>query len=115
MAIETLLQQAVGCWAAGDPARFLALHSSEALAALEAQVPVSDVANLLLALMSEPIAFDLIGNEVTLTDPNHAEAYVEIAYGDQAGPLQLTFVREGETWLFDGFFFLIPGLFLPPE
>lgn len=109
-AIDVLLQQATGCWAAGDAARFLALHSSEAIAALEAQGPLTELANFLQEQgMMTPISFNRIG-EVTLIDPNHAEAYVEVTFGGQRIPQRLAFAREGGVWLFD-FLFLFP----PPE
>lgn len=105
-AIDSLLQQATGCWSATDPARFLALHSPAALADLEAQGPLPELANFLLQAMTTPIAFDRIG-EVTLVDPGHAEAYVEITFGGQVVPQRLAFAREGDGWLFD-FLFLFP-------
>jgi len=103
-AIEALLRQADGCWATGDPARFLALHSRAALVPF-VQFPqlVSDVA----AYMAAPASFELIGN-VRQLGPDRAWAYVEITFAGQVVPQRLDFVRENGVWLFDYIFLLPP-------
>ncbi|MFM9105941.1 MAG: hypothetical protein ACKOWF_04505 [Chloroflexota bacterium] len=106
-AIDSLLAQATGCWATGDPARFLALHSSDALADISSVAPLSEFSRDLRLFMSTPLAFQRVG-EVTETDPDRAWAYVEITLGGQPIPQRLDFVREDGVWLFDVFFLFGP-------
>jgi hypothetical protein len=47
--------------------------------------------------------------EVTLDDPDHAWAYVEVNLSGQPNPQRVNFVQENGTWLFDSFV-----LFGPP-
>jgi len=116
-AIESLLRQATGCWATGEPGRFLALHSQVALD----QVPsatggsVADFAVGVAQLMSTPVSFELI-DTVELTDPTHATAYVEITFGSEPIPQRFTFAQEGGVWLLDSIFVLGPPQAAPtPE
>jgi len=105
--IDSLLAQATGCWATGDPARFLALHSSEALADISSVAPLSEFSRDLRLFMSTPLAFQRIG-EVTELDSGRAWAYVEITLGGEPIPQRLDFVLEEGVWLFDMFFLFGP-------
>ncbi len=111
-AIDDLLREATGCWATGEPGRFLALHTSDALADLAVFGPMADFAQQLRLFMTVPIEFRRIG-EITMTDPEHAWAYVEITLGGEALPQRLDFAYEDGEWLFDMFFLLGPGT-MPP-
>ena len=102
-AIDTLLRQATGCWATGEPARFLALHGSDGLAEISSIAPLAEFARDLRLFMATPISFRRI-SDVTSVDPNHAWAYVEITLGGEPVPQRLDFVREDGVWLFDRFF-----------
>lgn len=104
-AIDALLREATGCWATGEPGRFLALHTDEALSGLAAFGPMVDFAQQLRLFMTTPIEFRRIG-DITMTDPDHAWAYVEITLGGDALPQRLEFAYEDGTWLFDMFFLL---------
>jgi hypothetical protein len=108
-AIDSLLRQANGCWATGDPARFLALHSNLVVDEILFLGPVEDFARQLRLFMSTPLAFERIG-DVNLIDPEHAWAYVEVTLGGDSLPQRLDFVFEDGAWRFDTFF-----LFGPPE
>jgi hypothetical protein len=108
-AIDNLLQQANGCWATGDPARFMALHSQAVVDELAFVGPVEDFARQLRLFMATPLVFKRIG-PVNLIDPEHAWAYVEVTLGGDPLPQRLDFVFENGSWLFDTFF-----LFGPPE
>lgn len=106
--IETLLRQATGCWATGDPARFLALHSQPALDAASALGgSLATVATQVAQFMATPVGFELIG-DVTQTDPTHATAYVEISFGGEPIPQSFTFARQDGAWLIDFLFLLGP-------
>lgn len=107
-AIDALLAQATGCWATGDPGRFLALHTEQALEDLAAFGPLPDFATQLRLFMTTPLEFRRIG-EITLTDPDHAWAYVEVTLGGEALPQRLDFAVEDGEWLFDAFFLLGPA------
>lgn len=111
-AIDALLREATGCWATGEPGRFLALHTSEALSELVAFGPLPDFAQQLRLFMTTPIEFRRIG-DITLTDPDHAWAYVEITLGGEALPQRLDFAFEDGAWLFDVFFLLGPETTAP--
>jgi hypothetical protein len=106
-AIDALLRQATGCWATGDPGRFLALHTTEALAELAAFGPLPEFATQLRLFMTTPLEFRRIG-DVALDGPDRAWAYVEITLGGEALPQRLDFAFEDGAWLFDGFFLLGP-------
>jgi hypothetical protein len=106
-AIDSLLRQATGCWASGDPARFLALHSQKALSDIGLIAPLADFARDLRLFMSTPISFTRIG-DITVTGPDTAWAYVEISLGGDRIPQRLDFVREDGVWLFDAFFLFGP-------
>ena len=108
-AIDSLLRQANGCWATGDPSRFLALHSNLVVDEILFIGPVEDFARQLRLFMSTPLAFERIG-DVHLIDPEHAWAYVEVTLGGDSLPQRLDFVFEDGAWRFDLFF-----LFGPPE
>ena len=90
-AIDTLLRQATGCWATGDPARFLALHSQNALDQAAAFAPLPQFASYLQTVMATPVAFERIG-EIQIIDPTHAWAYVEVTFGPDRIPQRLDFV-----------------------
>jgi hypothetical protein len=108
-AIDSLLRQANGCWATGDPTRFLALHSDMVIQEIAFGGPLEDFARQLRLFMGTPLVFERIG-AVNLTDPDHAWAYVEVTLGGDPIPQRLDFVFENGTWLFDTFF-----LFGPPS
>jgi hypothetical protein len=107
-AIDSLLRQANGCWATGDPTRFLALHSQRAIDEITIVGPLEEFARQLRLFMATPVAFERIG-PVNLDDPDHAWAYVEISLGGDPLPQRVDFVFEDGAWLFDTFF-----LFGPP-
>jgi hypothetical protein len=108
-AIDSLLRQANGCWATGDPTRFLALHSDLVVQEIAFGGPLDDFARQLRLFMGTPLVFERIG-EVNLTDPDHAWAYVEVTLGGDPIPQRMDFVFENGAWLFDTFF-----LFGPPS
>jgi hypothetical protein len=108
-AIDSLLRQANGCWATGDPTRFLALHSSLVIQEIAFGGPLEDFARQLRLFMGTPLVFERIG-EVQLTDPDHGWAYVEVTLGEDSLPQRMDFVFENGAWLFDTFF-----LFGPPS
>jgi hypothetical protein len=113
-AIDSLLRQANGCWATGDPARFLALHSRAVSDEIMFFGPIEDFARQLRLFMSTPLAFERIG-DVHLVDPEHAWAYVEVTLGGEPLPQRLDFVFEDGAWRFDTFFlFGPPGAPTPP-
>lgn len=101
-AIDDLLAQATGCWATGDPTRFLPLHGSEVLDEIESQAPAGFLAQL-AELMTQPIAFERVG-DVELDGPDHARAYVVLQFGTDEFPLEFEFVREDGRWLLATFF-----------
>jgi hypothetical protein len=107
-AIDSLLRQANGCWATGDPTRFLALHSVRVIDEISFIGPFDEFARQLRLLMSTPVAFERIG-PVNLIDADHAWAYVEVTLGGEPLPQRVDFVFENGAWLFDTFF-----LFGPP-
>ena len=107
-AIDSLLRQANGCWATGDPTRFLALHSVSVIDEISFIGPFEEFARQLRLLMSTPVSFERIG-PVNLIDPEHAWAYVEVTLGGDPLPQRVDFVFENGAWLFDTFF-----LFGPP-
>lgn len=107
-AIDSLLRQANGCWATGDPARFLALHSEGVIQEIVAVGPLEEFARQLRLFMATPLVFERIG-DVQLTDPDHAWAYVEVTLGGDPLPQRIDFVFENGAWLFDTFV-----LFGPP-
>ena len=103
-AISALLRQATGCWATGDPARFLPLHGQAVL------VDFIDFPNLISDLqlfMATPVSFELIGG-VNMVGPSSAWAYVEITFGGEALPQRLDFVYEEGAWLLNTFFLFGP-------
>jgi hypothetical protein len=106
--IDSLLRQANGCWATGDPARFLALHSDQVIDEISFLGPTDEFARQLRLFMSTPLSFERIG-QVNLIDPEHAWAYVEVTLGGEPVPQRIDFVFENGSWLFDTFF-----LFGPP-
>ena len=112
-AIDALLRQATGCWATGDPARFLPLHSQRVIDELEQFAPLPEVANDLRMLMATPVSFERIG-VVEMTDPTHAVAYVEVTFGGEEIPQRFDFVYENGVWLFDSFFLFGPADGPPP-
>jgi hypothetical protein len=107
-AIDSLLRQANGCWATGDPTRFMALHSLGVIDEISFIGPFDEFARQLRLLMSTPVSFERIG-PVNLIDPDHAWAYVEVTLGGDPLPQRVDFVFENGAWLFDTFF-----LFGPP-
>lgn len=107
-AIDSLLRQANGCWATGDPARFLALHSERVVQEIAFVGPLEDFARQLRLFMATPLVFERIG-QVNLLDSDHAWAYVEVTLGGEPLPQRMDFVFENGTWLLDTFF-----LFGPP-
>jgi hypothetical protein len=107
-AIDSLLRQANGCWATGDPTRFLALHSDQVVEQIAFIGPVEEFARELRLFMATPLSFERIG-PVNLIDPDHAWAYVEVTLGGDPLPQRVDFVFENGTWLFDTFV-----LFGPP-
>ena len=107
-AIDSLLRQANGCWATGDPTRFLALHSNQVVAEIAFVGPVEEFARELRLFMATPLSFERIG-PVNLIDPEHAWAYVEVTLGGDPVPQRIDFVFENGTWLFDTFFLFGPS------
>jgi hypothetical protein len=107
-AIDRLIMQANGCWATGDPARFLALHSRMVGDEILFIAPPEDFVRQLRLFMSTPLSFERIG-DVHLLDPEHAWAYVEVSLGGDTLPQRFDFVFEEGAWRFDTFF-----LFGPP-
>ncbi|MGH2617926.1 MAG: hypothetical protein ACRDJC_22075, partial [Thermomicrobiales bacterium] len=107
-AIDSLLRQASGCWATGDPTRFLALHSQRVIEEITFVGPLDEFALQLRLFMATPVAFERIG-PVNLIDADHAWAYVEVTLGGDPLPQRVDFVFEDGAWLFDTFF-----LFGPP-
>ena len=107
-AIDSLLRQANGCWATGDPTRFLALHSTQVVEQISFIGPIEELARELRLFMATPLSFERIG-PVNLIDPEHAWAYVEVTLGGDALPQRVDFVFENGAWLFDTFV-----LFGPP-
>jgi len=106
-AIDSLLRQANGCWATGDPTRFLALHSDQVIEEIAFLGPMDDFARQLRLFMSTPLSFERIG-PVNLIDPEHAWAYVEVSLGGDPLPQRVDFVFENGAWLFDTFFLFGP-------
>ena len=106
--IDSLLRQANGCWATGDPARFLALHSDQVVEEIAFIGPIEEFARQLRLFMATPLSFERIG-PVNLIDPEHAWAYVEVSLAGDPLPQRVDFVFENGSWLFDTFF-----LFGPP-
>jgi hypothetical protein len=113
-AIDRLLRQGTGCWATGDPTRFLPLHSREVLAELGLLGPLPEFAATLQTIMTTPLSFQRIGN-VTMVDPTRAWAYVEVTFGGEPLPQRMDFVFEDGTWLMDTFFLFGPAPDAPPE
>jgi hypothetical protein len=107
--IDGLLRQAGGCWATGDPERFMALHSQGLLSQLAAMGPADEFTRELQTFMQTPLRFERVG-EVHLDDPDHAWAYVEVDLGDQPLAQRVNFVQEGGVWLFDSFILFGPPL-----
>jgi len=107
-AIDSLLRQANGCWATGDPTRFMALHGLGVIDEISFIGPCDEFARQLRLLMSTPVSFERIG-PVNLIDADHAWAYVEVTLGGDPLPQRVDFVFEDGAWLFDTFF-----LFGPP-
>jgi hypothetical protein len=103
-AIDSLLRQATGCWATGDPGRFLPLHSQLVLADF---VNFPTLAGDLQLFMATPVSFERIG-DVQQVGPTSAWAYVEITFGGEAVPQRLDFVLENGTWLLNTFFLFGP-------
>jgi hypothetical protein len=102
-AIDQLLRQANGCWATGDPTRFLALHSERVVQEIAFVGPLEDFARQLRLFMATPLVFERIG-PVNLIDPDHAWAYVEVTLGGDPIPQRMDFVFEDDAWLLDTFF-----------
>jgi hypothetical protein len=113
-AIDSLLRQANGCWATGDPTRFLALHSDRVIDEISFLGPPEEFARQLRLFMGTPLVFERIG-PVNLIDPDHAWAYVEVTLGDEPLPQRLDFVFENGTWLIDTFFLFGPPTTAEPE
>ena len=113
-AIDSLLRQANGCWATGDPTRFLALHSDRVIDEIAFIGPPEEFARQLRLFMGTPLVFERIG-PVNLIDPESAWAYVEVTLGDEPLPQRLDFVFEDGTWLIDTFFLFGPPTTAEPE
>ncbi len=112
MAVDGLLGQANGCWATGDPQRFLALHSDAVVQQLVFAAPPDVIVAQLRQAMLEPASFERIG-DVNPSGSDQAWAYVQFTYGDQSQPLRVDFVNDHGQWLFDTY---IPmALTLPPS
>ena len=107
-AVDRLLRQGTGCWATGDPARFLPLHSQAVLSELGSIGPLAEFAATLQTLMTTPLSFQRIGN-LTMVDPSHAWAYVEVSFGGEPLPQRMDFVYEDGAWLMDTFFLFGPA------
>ena len=106
-AIDSLLRQANGCWATGDPTRFLALHSTQVIDEIGFLGPMDEFARQLRLFMSTPLSFERIG-PVNLVDADHAWAYVEVSLAGDLLPQRVDFVFENGDWLFDTFFLFGP-------
>ena len=113
-AIDALLRQATGCWATGDPARFLPLHSQRALEEVAAFGTLAQFANDLRMIMASPISFERIG-DVEMVDPTHATAFVAMTAEGEEIALRFEFVFENGVWLFDRIFIFLVGPLPPGE
>jgi len=101
--IDELLAQASGCWATGDPTRFLPLHSEAVLNELAAFGPPDQLLTQLATFMATPLTFERVG-DIEFTDATHASAYVVLKFGQDEVPLRFQFVLENGRWLLDFFF-----------
>ena len=106
-AVDRVLAQGTACWATRDPARFLPLHSRRVLSDLSLVGPLPEFASTLQSLMAVPLSFQRIGN-LTVVDPFHAWAYVEVTLGGDPLPQRIDFVYEDGSWLMDSFFLFGP-------
>jgi hypothetical protein len=102
-AIDELLLQVTGCWATGDPERFLPLHSEQVLEDIAALGPPAQFNTQLAQFMATPLTFERVG-DVELADPTHASAFVVLNFGEEEVPLEFQFVFEDGRWLLDTFF-----------
>ena len=106
-AVDRLLRQGTGCWATGDAARFLPLHSRRVLGELGMIGPLPEFAATLQTLMTTPLSFQRIGN-LTMVGSSQAWAYVEVTFGGEPLPQRMDFVFEDGSWLMDAFFLFGP-------
>lgn len=102
-AIDDLLAQASGCWATGDPTRFLPLHSEAVLNDLAAFGPPDQFLAQLATFMATPLSFERVG-DIEFDDSTHVSAYVVLKFGQDEVPLRFEFVQENGRWLLDFFF-----------
>lgn len=102
-AIDTLLRQATGCWATGDPARFLPLHTRRVFDDIIERGPLTDFQASLIPIMQQPLSFERVG-EIELEDDNRASAYVVIRFAGEEIPQRFEFALEDGEWLLDTFF-----------
>lgn len=108
-AIDDLLRSANGCWAVAEPDRFMALHSRGLTGQIAMMGPPEAFSRELRSFMEAPLTLKRIG-EVTLDDPAHAWAYVEVDLGGLPNPQRMNFVLEQGVWKFDTFFLFGPPL-----
>jgi hypothetical protein len=112
-AIDGLLRTANGCWATVDPESFMSLHSRGLLQQIGMMGPPEEFRRELLDFMQMPLTLRRIG-DVTLDDPTHAWAYVEVNLAGQPNPQRVNFVEEDGIWRFDSFVLFGPPLPGPP-
>jgi hypothetical protein len=105
--IDSLLRTANGCWATADPDSFMGLHSQGLRGQIAMMGPPEDFTRELREFMEAPLTLERI-SAVTLDDPDHAWAYVEVNLGDQPNPQRMNFVQEDGVWRLDSFFLLGP-------
>jgi hypothetical protein len=112
-AIDALLRSANGCWAVAEPDRFMALHSGGLTGQIAIMGPVDAFTRELRTFMEAPLTLERI-SDVTLEDPGHAWAYVEVTLDGQPNPQRMNFVFEQGVWKLDTFFLFGPPTQGPP-
>lgn len=112
-AIDALLRSANGCWAVAEPDRFMALHSQGLAGQIAIMGPADAFTRELRTFMEAPLTLERI-SDVTLEDPSHAWAYVEVTLNGQPNPQRMNFVLEQGGWKLDTFFLFGPPMQGPP-
>lgn len=108
-AVDALIEQANGCWAATDVDRFMSLHGQGIVAQIGMMGPPEQFSSELQTFMEAPLRLERIG-PVTLDDASHAWAYVEVDLDGQTNARRMTFILQDGIWLFDTFFLFGPPL-----
>ncbi len=111
-AIDSLLRQATGCWATGDPTLFLPLHSQQVLFEF---IAFPSLISDLQIFMAQPVGFERVGGGHLLA-PDRAWAYVEVTFGgEQPFAIRFDFVQQRGGWLMDTFFLFPPADSTAPQ